>query len=155
MFGTNNNQQNGQNSSLPPQPAGSHTASGWQGPTGNPNQSSVSTSPAGAGMAAPAPINDINPPSEDKNSSTASNQLLDIKKQALGSLTPLISHLDQTAEEQFKTLMMLIQASDNADLLGQAYEAANKIDDQKVRAQALLDVVNEINYFTNKDSNPN
>jgi hypothetical protein len=44
--------------------------------------------------------------------------------------------------------MMMIQASDNADLIPEAYETANQIPDEKVRAQALLDVVNEINYFT-------
>lgn len=76
------------------------------------------------------------------------DELLDIKQQALQSLTPLIDQLDQTAEEKFKTVMMLIQASDNADLVKEAYEAANQIEDEKARAQALLDVVNEINYFT-------
>ena len=47
--------------------------------------------------------------------------------------------------------MMLIQASDNADLVPEAYEAANQITDEKARAQALLDVVNEINYFTQSE----
>jgi hypothetical protein len=44
--------------------------------------------------------------------------------------------------------MMLIQASDNQDLLREAFQAAKEITDEKARAQALLDVVNEINYFT-------
>jgi hypothetical protein len=44
--------------------------------------------------------------------------------------------------------MMMIQASDDQSLLSEAYEAAEKISDEKDRAQALLDVVNEINYFT-------
>jgi hypothetical protein len=66
----------------------------------------------------------------------------------LQDLAPLVDHLEQSNEEKFKTTMMLIQASDNSDLIPDAYEAANKIEDEKVRAQALLDVVNEINYFT-------
>lgn len=74
--------------------------------------------------------------------------LIDIKQQALQSLAPLVNELDQTAEEKFKTTMMLIQASDNSHLIKEAYSAANEIKDEKVRAQALLDVVNEINYFT-------
>jgi hypothetical protein len=45
----------------------------------------------------------------------------------------------------------LIQASDNSALIKEAYQAANQIADEKARAQALLDVVNEINYFTQKD----
>jgi hypothetical protein len=76
------------------------------------------------------------------------DELLKLKAQALQSLAPLVDHLEQDPEEKFKTTMMMIQASDNADLIPEAYEAANKIPDEKVRAQALLDVVNEINYFT-------
>lgn len=85
---------------------------------------------------------------------SSDDNLLKMKQQALQSLAPLIDHLDQTPEEKFKTTMMLIQASDNAELVKEAYEAANEIKDEKVRAQALLDVVNEINYFTHSGKNP-
>jgi hypothetical protein len=78
--------------------------------------------------------------------------LVNLKEQALNSLSPLVGHLDQTPEEKFKTTMMLIQASDDSTLIKEAYEAANKISDEKTRAQALLDVVNEINYFTQKQA---
>ena len=76
------------------------------------------------------------------------DELMNIKQQALHSLAPLVNQLDQTPEEKFKTTMMLIQASDNANLIKDAYDAASAITDEKNRAQALLDVVNEINYFT-------
>jgi hypothetical protein len=49
--------------------------------------------------------------------------------------------------------MMLIQASDDQSLVQSAYDAANQITDEKARAQALLDVVNEINYFTQQPKN--
>lgn len=78
----------------------------------------------------------------------APDDLVAIKQQALQQLSPLVGHLDQTPEEKFRTTMMMIQASDNADLIKEAYAAAQQIPDEKVRAQALLDVVNEINYFT-------
>jgi hypothetical protein len=77
-----------------------------------------------------------------------SNDLLAIKQQALQQLTPLVSHLDQSPEEKFRTTMMMIQASDDSSLIKQAHEAALQINDEKARAQALLDIVNEINYFT-------
>lgn len=77
-----------------------------------------------------------------------SDELLSIKQKALTELTPLVDHLDQTAEERFRTTMMMIQASDNDALIPAAYKAAQEITDEKVRAQALLDIVNEINYFT-------
>lgn len=76
------------------------------------------------------------------------NSLLDIKHEALQALTPLVGQLNQTPEEKFRTTMMMIQASDNHELLKVAYEAAQQIGNEKERAQALLDIVNEINYFT-------
>lgn len=82
------------------------------------------------------------------DSATDNDALLDIKQQALQELSPLVGHLDQSPEEKFRTTMMMIQASDNQELLKDAFEAANKITDDKTRAQALLDVINEINYFT-------
>ncbi len=76
--------------------------------------------------------------------------LLDIKQQALQHLSPLVEHLDQVPEEKFKTTMMMIQASDDKSLVPAAFDAAKQIEDDKVRAQALLDIINEINYFTQK-----
>jgi hypothetical protein len=77
-----------------------------------------------------------------------SGDLLDIKQQALQQLSPLVGHLNQSPEEKFRTTMMMIQASDDQSLIPVAYTAAKEITDEKTRAQALLDIVNEINYFT-------
>jgi len=76
------------------------------------------------------------------------SDLLDIKQEALQELSPLVDHLDQTPEERFRTTMMMIQAADDSSKIKVAYDAAHEIEDKKVRAQALLDVINEINYFT-------
>lgn len=78
----------------------------------------------------------------------ADNDLIDLKQEALTKLSPLVGHLDQSPDEKFRTLMMMIQASDDQRLVREAYETALKISDEKERAQALLDIVNEINYFT-------
>lgn len=99
-----------------------------------------------ADTTAPSPTSDT--PSESGNS-----DLLKLKQNALQQLSPLIGHLEQSPEEKFKTLMMMIQAADDQSLVNDAYEAAQAIEDDKVKAQALLDIVNEINYFTQqKDS---
>jgi hypothetical protein len=92
----------------------------------------------------------VTPKADDSATATngSSNDLLDIKQQALQHLSPLVSQLDQTPEEKFKTTMMMIQASDDQSLVKEAYEAAKEISDEKQRAQALLDIINEINYFT-------
>lgn len=102
-----------------------------------------SSSPLTKPTVAPAPAAAAPSPT-----ATSPEQLVEIRKQALKDLTPLVDKLDQTPEEKFRTAMMLIQASDNDALIKMAYDAAQKITDDATRAQALLDVVNEINYFT-------
>jgi len=96
-----------------------------------------------------APSNDV-AVAPESTMPDSSDDLVDIKRQALQELSPLIDHLDQDPEEKFKTTMMMIQASDDKDLIPHAFKAAKEITDEKQRAQALLDIVNEINYFTHK-----
>lgn len=98
-----------------------------------------SAAPADATTAPATPVAD---------SPVAPDNLLQIKQEALHQLAPLVDHLEQTPEERFRTTMMMIQATDDSSKLKDAYDAAQSITDEKVRAQALLDVVNEINYFT-------
>jgi len=114
----------------------------------SPDSSTVATPSEPSAVSAPVPSENAAPSQDD-----SSNSLMDIKKSALEQLSPLVGKLDQTPEEKFHTTMMMIQASDNQDLVKDAYDAAQKITDEKEKAQALLDVVNEINYFTQK-SNP-
>jgi len=92
--------------------------------------------------------------SSSDGSGDSTDALIDIKQEALTKLSPLVGHLDQTPDEKFRTLMMMIQASDDQSLVKSAYDAALEIEDEKTRAQALLDIVNEINYFTQHTSKP-
>ena len=75
------------------------------------------------------------------------NKLASLKQHALDHLEPLADQLDQSPEEEFRTTMMRIQANDNHTLLEKALNAAKKIEDGSARAKALLDIINEINYF--------
>lgn len=83
----------------------------------------------------------------DRGSGNVS-ELYDIKQSALKQLSPLVQHLEQGPEEKFETLIMMVRASDDPALIRPSYEAAQAIPDEKRRAQALLDVVNEVNYLT-------
>lgn len=76
------------------------------------------------------------------------SQLQSIKRDALQHLLPIVGKLDQPPEERFQTLLMVIQASDNQQLINEAYETATKIQDDAKRAQALLAIINEVDYFT-------
>ena len=88
------------------------------------------------------------PAASEEQTDYNTDDLIAIKQQALNQLSPLVDHLDQTPEEKFRTTMMMIQATDNQALVKDAYAAAQSITDEKAKAQALLDIVNEINYFT-------
>lgn len=85
--------------------------------------------------------------------SQPNQDLISIKKSALQQLSPLVGQLDQNPEDKFKTMLMMIQASDDQSMISSAYEIAQQIPDEKLKAQALLDIVNEINYFTHPDNN--
>lgn len=90
------------------------------------------------------------PDMTDTDLSSGSDSELDgIKNKALKEITPLLDKLDLPPLEKFKTIMMTIQAGDNKELIPSAYQAAEKIESESEKAQALLDVINEINYFSN------
>jgi len=76
------------------------------------------------------------------------NDLESIKKDALDQLRPLIGKVDLPAEEKFDTYLMLIRSTDDATLIAPAHAAAQAITDEKRRAEALLDVIKEIDYLS-------
>jgi hypothetical protein len=157
MFGHDDNVQVGQDAAA----QGATTDSGLGAPVAN----NMDVTTVGADVPAPQPQGGVELPATPDQAEPVdpavvapavtplgdtgnSDDLLQIKQQALQQLSPLVGHLDQTAEEKFRTTMMMIQASDNQDLIKEAYTAAQAIEDEKTRAQALLDIINEINYFT-------
>ncbi|HSX16713.1 MAG TPA: hypothetical protein VLH86_01270 [Patescibacteria group bacterium] len=125
--------------------SGTYDGGGFADPAAAPAAPAPADDPV-APAAAPAPVAAAAP--ADDVLTAVPDDLINIKQQALQQLSPLVGHLEQTPEEKFRTTMMMIQASDNSELIKDAYAAAQQIPDEKSRAQALLDVVNEINYFT-------
>jgi hypothetical protein len=93
--------------------------------------------------AVPAP-SDLPAPSTP----AASSDLDSIKKDALGELRPLIDKVELPAEEKFDTYLMLIRSTDDSSLIGPAHAAAQGITDEKRRAEALLDIIKEIDYLS-------
>lgn len=80
---------------------------------------------------------------------SVSPELESIKKDAVEELRPLVDKLDLPADEKFDTLLLIIRSTDDKALIGPAHEAAKAITDETKRAQALLDVIKEIDYFSN------
>jgi hypothetical protein len=162
MFGNNNQQDDQSNNTNMDQVAQEIDSQ----PTSTPSQFGLGTNPSSFSPTPnPTPLSTPPAPSDDnstsenvapafhaapqENSSSApSGDLQEIKSKALEQLSPLVNKLDQSPEEKYKTLMMLIQSSDNHELIKEAYAAANSIEDEKVKAEALVNIINEINYFT-------
>lgn len=79
---------------------------------------------------------------------TGSGSLDSIKKDALVELRPLVDKLSVSPEEKFDTYLLLIRSTDDVDLIGPAHEAAKAITDETRRAEALLDIIKEIDYLS-------
>lgn len=79
----------------------------------------------------------------------ASN-LDEIKREAITELRPLVDKLNLPAEDKFDTLLLLIRTTDDSSLIPAAHIAARAIADDSRRAQALLDVIKEIDFFGQK-----
>jgi hypothetical protein len=73
--------------------------------------------------------------------------LSELKKSALEELRPLVTKLNLPPDEKFDTLLLIIRSTDDKSLLAPAHEAAKLIVDETRRAQALLDIIKEIDYF--------
>ena len=115
------------------------------------------TASAGAAMPQPEPIVPVAMPEPvapllPSTDISASEDLAGIKQEALQELRPLVDRLDLPPEEKFSTLLLIIRSTDDKTLVAQAHTAAKAIEDEGKRAEALLDVIKEIDYFSTPQS---
>ncbi|HSW85223.1 MAG TPA: hypothetical protein VLF79_01230 [Candidatus Saccharimonadales bacterium] len=94
----------------------------------------------------------VNPISQGVNNDELTQELISVRQKALIELAPIVDKLDLPPLEKFHTIMMIIQVSDDESFVKKAYELAHSIPDEKDKAQALLDIVNEVNYFTHQQA---
>ena len=101
-------------------------------------------------MSLPDPIGTDEPEAQVTALATdlTSDSLDTIKQDALTELRPLIDKLDVSPEEKFDTYLLLLRSTDDKALIGPAHEAARLITDEARRAQALLDIIKEIDYLS-------
>jgi len=81
-------------------------------------------------------------------SPAASGELDAVKQEALSELRPLVDKLDVAPEEKFDTYLLLLRSTDDKALITPAHEAAKAIADEARRAQALLDIIKEIDFLS-------
>ena len=89
----------------------------------------------------------VSPPPSDAPPIDEDGYLNEIKKDALTELRPLVEQLDLVPEEKFNIYLLLIRNSDDKELIAPAHNAARSIVDETKRAQALLYIINEIDYL--------
>ena len=111
-------------------------------------ESSAVVSPSEAGSSLPQPTSFVATPSDPTENPIVSSDLESIKKDALLELRPLIDKVDLPAQEKFDTYLMLIRSTDDSSLIAPAYTAAQSITDETNRAEALLDIIKEIDYLS-------
>ena len=99
--------------------------------------------------AAPEPVMPTPVISAPTPTATADPALDTIKQTALNELRPLVDKLDVSPEEKFDTYLLLLRSTDDKTLIAPAHDAAVAIVDEARRAQALLDIIKEIDYFSN------
>lgn len=80
--------------------------------------------------------------------SLGSDDLTSVKQEALNELRPLVDKLDVSPEEKFDTYLLLLRSTDDRALIAPAHEAAKGIADEARRAQALLDIIKEIDFLS-------
>lgn len=78
---------------------------------------------------------------------SSNGELDSIKKDALQELRPLVDKLNVSPEEKFDTYLLLLRSTDDKALIAPAHDAAKNIADEARRAQALLDIIKEIDYL--------
>lgn len=79
---------------------------------------------------------------------TGGDDLEGIKKDAIVELRPLVDKLNLPPEEKFDTYLLLLRSTDDKTLIEPAHEAAKMIEDEARRAQALLDIIKEIDFLS-------
>lgn len=99
--------------------------------------------------AAPEPVTPTPSVSAPAPATAADPALDTIKQTALNELRPLVDKLDVSPEEKFDTYLLLLRSTDDKTLIAPAHDAAIAIVDEARRAQALLDIIKEIDYFSN------
>ena len=95
-----------------------------------------------------APANPVVPAPVSPTAIPVGGELDSVKSQAISELRPLVDKLTLPPEEKFDTYLLLIRSTDDKSLIAPAHEAAREITDETRRAQALLDIIKEIDFLS-------
>jgi hypothetical protein len=78
-------------------------------------------------------------------------ELLSLRGRILGDITPLVLESAEAGADRFALLLRLIQAGNaTGDIYKKAYESAKMIEDKDDQLDALLSLVDEIDFDVNR-----
>lgn len=80
----------------------------------------------------------------------AETNLEELKRETIAELRPLVDKLNIDPADKFDALLLMIRTTDDGSLLVDAHKTAMQIADDSRRAQALLDVIKEIDFFSSR-----
>jgi 3-methyladenine DNA glycosylase/8-oxoguanine DNA glycosylase len=85
---------------------------------------------------------------KESDSKPQNDHLEDVKRQAMHALTPLLADIkEMDPERKFDICMSAMRYTDNKELANAALEAALDINENGTKAEALVELINEINYL--------
>lgn len=88
------------------------------------------------------------PDAPEQTAVTGSKNLDEVKRRALEALAPTLSSLeDMDPERKYSLCINALRATDNESLAEPALEAALQIADQSTKAEALIEIITEVNYL--------
>ena len=92
--------------------------------------------------------------SQIENTDEELNNLRTIRDEAINALAPNIDRMEGVdGERKIRIYMSAARITNSSKMFRLAYEAAKNIPDTVVRAEALIDVIQEVNYSINKLEN--
>ena len=84
------------------------------------------------------------------------DQLVSLREKILEDIVPLVLDGAQNGADRFALLLRVIQAgSASGELYTRAYESAKAIDDSKDRLEALLALLDEVDFDANREIEDN
>lgn len=90
----------------------------------------------------------VDEPTPVASAPATTGDLEGVKSEALQELRPLVDKLNLEPAEKFDTYLLLIRSTDDKSLIAPAHEAAKLIPDETKRAEALLDIIKEIDFLS-------
>lgn len=116
-------------------------------PQGSMGRPSLTNNPGGSGS--PVSVSVMSSPSPAPTAPSG-DALNGVKQSAIKELRPLVEKLNVSPEEKFDTYLLLIRSTDDKSLVDPAYQIAKNIRDETRRAQALLDIIKEVDYLSQR-----